>query len=58
MAELVDAPDSKSSSRKGVRVRFPLRPPEKPRGAYFDESFFDFFEAIFMMRFDDYWNLE
>ena len=28
MAELVDAPDSKSSSSNGVRVRFPLRPPE------------------------------
>lgn len=27
MAELVDAPDSKSSSRKGVRVQVPLRPP-------------------------------
>ena len=27
MAELVDAPDSKSSSSNGVRVRFPLRPP-------------------------------
>lgn len=27
MAELVDALDSKSGSRKGVRVRFPLRPP-------------------------------
>ena len=27
MAELVDAPDSKSSARKSVRVRFPLRPP-------------------------------
>lgn len=28
VAELVDALDSKSGSRKGVRVRFPLRPPE------------------------------
>ena len=28
MAELVDAPDSKSSSSNGVRVRFPLRPPQ------------------------------
>ena len=28
MAELVDAPDSKSSSRKRVWVRFPLRPPD------------------------------
>ena len=27
MAELVDAPDSKSSSSNGVWVRFPLRPP-------------------------------
>ena len=29
MAELVDALDSKSGSCKGVRVRFPLRPPIK-----------------------------
>ena len=28
MAELVDAPDSKSSSSNGVWVRFPLRPPD------------------------------
>ena len=28
VAELVDAPDSKSSSSNGVRVRFPSRPPE------------------------------
>ena len=27
MAELVDAPDSKSGSREGVRVRPPLRVP-------------------------------
>ena len=27
MAELVDAPDSKSSDSNIVRVRFPLRPP-------------------------------
>lgn len=32
MAELVDAPDSKSSSSNGVWVRFPLRPP----GVFFE----------------------
>ena len=31
VAELVDALDSKSGSRKRVRVRFPPRPPEKER---------------------------
>jgi hypothetical protein len=30
MAELADALDSKSSSRKGVRVRPPLRVPKNP----------------------------
>ncbi len=29
MAELVDAPDSKSSDSNIVRVRFPLRPPHQ-----------------------------
>lgn len=29
MAELVDAPDSKSSDSNIVRVRFPLRPPRQ-----------------------------
>ncbi len=35
MAELVDAPDSKSSSSNGVWVRFPLRPPKRLIGRFF-----------------------
>ena len=41
MAELVDAPDSKSSGSNAVWVRFPLRPPtpvcsvcSEPRGLF------------------------
>ena len=45
MAELVDAPDSKSSSSNGVWVRFPLRPPfwsknpnPRPTGRFFGSN--------------------
>ena len=39
MAELVDALDSKSSSRKGVRVRFSLGAPKlKILFSYFSET--------------------
>ena len=39
MAELVDAPDSKSSDSNVVWVRFPLRPPQNPK----QQSCFIFF---------------
>ena len=47
MAELVDAPDSKSSSSNGVWVRFPLRPPERPNGRFFYRDLFVIMVLIF-----------
>ena len=47
MAELVDAPDSKSSSSNGVWVRFPLRPPKRPNGRFFYRDLFVIMVLIF-----------
>ena len=47
MAELVDAPDSKSSSSNGVWVRFPLRPPKRLIGRFFYGDLFGIMVLIF-----------
>lgn len=47
MAELVDAPDSKSSSSNGVWVRFPLRPPKRPNGRFFYRDLFVIIILVF-----------
>ena len=48
MAELVDAPDSKSSSSNGVWVRFPLRPPKRPNGRFFYRDLFVIIILVFL----------
>lgn len=48
MAELVDAPDSKSSSSNGVWVRFPLRPPIRPNGRFFYRDLFVIIILVFL----------
>ena len=49
MAELVDAPDSKSSSSNAVWVRFPLRPPKKTRDKRPKKGCFLFYWILFML---------
>lgn len=48
MAELVDAPDSKSSSSNGVWVRFPLRPPKRLIGRFFYRDLFVIIILVFL----------
>lgn len=50
MAELVDAPDSKSSSSNGVWVRFPLRPPDVVYFMIFSRIREDLFLLIEVLR--------
>ena len=49
MAELVDAPDSKSSSSNAVWVRFPLRPPKNQRSATCEGLFFILLDFVYVI---------